>query len=141
MRDVTIVWGGPFGTSENIPSMFIGAVGLYLIEYHSEILYIGKSEDQGGFKRAKDHFRGSKDRIGGCICNGRDENEVYIRVGSLPVGQDRALIADAENLLIYKLQPPCNTTLKDKYYGRNLHIINEGDISTSLLKDIVVHVD
>jgi len=141
MRDVTFVWEGPFGTSENIPSMFIGAVGLYLIEYHSEILYIGKSEDQGGFKRVKDHFRAGKDRIGRCICNGRDENEVYIRIGSLPVGQNRALIADTENLLIYKLQPPCNIMLKDKYNGGYLHIINEGDIPTSLPKDIVIFVD
>jgi len=132
MRDISIIWEGPFRTSERIPAFLRAAVGLYLIEGHSDILYVGKSEKQGGFKRAKDHFRGTKDKPGRCICNGRDESEINLWIGYLPVGQDRSLISEAETLLIYKLQPQCNDTLKGRYYGGDLRIKNEGDLPPKL---------
>lgn len=85
VEQLKIVWEKPFKFSSKIPAKLCGAVGLYLFEKDSKIFYVGKAEEQGAFKRAKDHFRGQMDSVGKCIIkesNAKDKNQVFGLVGS-----------------------------------------------------------
>jgi hypothetical protein len=142
LEKLTIVWEKPFKFSEKIPPNLRGAVGLYLLEKDSRVLYIGKAEDQGGFKRAKDHLRGQMDHTGICLIqetNAKDKNEISIWAGWLEQGENPVLIDSAERLLTWKLNPPCNRTNRRKYPNQSLVLINSGDKPDFLPSEISSH--
>jgi len=94
---------------------------------------VGKAEKQGAFKRAKDHLRGQMDSKGKCImkeADARNKDQVNIWVGWLEVGENALLIDDAEKLLIWYFDPPCNKSNKGEYNGRHILLINEGNVPT-----------
>lgn len=132
-EQLRIVWEKPLKYSQKIPAKLIGAQGFYLLEKDSKVFYVGKAEEQGGFKRAKDHFRGQMDSVGRCVmekANAKDKEQINILAGWLEQGEDTNLIGDAEKLLIWYFDPPCNKTNKGKYSGCPLILINEGAIPT-----------
>lgn len=139
MDKLVLSWEGPFKFNERVPSHLIAAVGLYLLECNSRIFYVGKAETQGGFKRAKDHLRGYMDSTAKCVfekANVQNKDEINIWVGYTEEEKLTPLIDDAENLLIYDRNPPCNKTDREKYDGRSLHIINKGDYPKDLPSEI-----
>jgi len=133
MEQVVLKWKGPFGTRDRMPEELKGWPGLYLIAYDSEILYVGKAETEGAFKRAKDHFRGQRDNTGRWILNRRDESRIHIWITARSWDD---LISDAEKLLIFRLNPRANVNHVDKYNGRVLNIINEGAYPAKLSSHI-----
>lgn len=132
MRKLILNWDGPFGSMDSIPKGFRGWPGIYLIEVESEILYIGKAETEGAFRRAKDHFRGQGDSTGKWILGQRDESKIRIWIA---VKDWDEMLSDAEKLLISILKPRANITHVKKYNGKPLHIINKGKYPTSLPKE------
>ena len=139
MAKLTIVWEKPYTVNDRIPSRLVGAVGLYIFEVNSKVLYIGKSEEQGGFKRAKDHFRGQMDKTGKCIIekSGKGKECIKIHAGWLEEGEDRYLIDDAEKLFIWHFNPPCNKTCRELYQGNPLMVTNEGEIPNWLPGELI----
>lgn len=130
MEQLVLNWNGPFKLDQRIPVHLVGAIGLYLCECDSKIVYVGKAETQGAFKRLKDHFRGIMDSTGKCVLThtkNKSKSEINIWVGWIEEGEPRELINDAEELVVYRLQPPCNRTYLDKYGGSPLHIKNRGN--------------
>jgi hypothetical protein len=137
MEKLTIVWEKPFKFSQRIQR--VGVIGVYLFEVGSKIYYVGKAEEQGGFKRAKDHLRGQMDSVGKCVFEkaGIDnKDEINICPGWIEEGQDKLLINDAEKLLTWLLDSSCNKTNRGKYKGRSLHIKNEGDLPPGLPPEV-----
>ena len=130
MENLTLVWEKPYKVIDKIPSKLVGAIGLYIFEVDSKILYIGKSENQGGFKRAKDHLRGQMDETGKCSIETSQKSKdcINIYAGWLEVGENRYLISQAEKLLIWYFDPPCNKTFRGSFQGNQLTVINEGEI-------------
>ena len=121
MEKLTIVWEKPFKFSERIPPNLIGANGVYMLEVGSKIYYVGKAEEQGGFKRAKDHLRGQMDKTGRCVLEKtqtKNRDEISILAGWIDDDQNRLLIDAAERLLIWYCDSPCNRTNRGKYEGQ-----------------------
>jgi hypothetical protein len=133
MDQMVLTWKGFFGTRTSIPDELKRWPGLYLIEYNSEILYVGKTETEGAFKRAKDHFRGQGDSTGRWILQGRDEAQIRIWVTARSWDE---LVCNAEKLLIFRLNPCANVNHIDNYDGKPLRIINEGKYPPRLEKQI-----
>lgn len=133
MEQIVLTWKGPFGIRSSIPEEMKGCPGLYLIEYDSEILYVGKAETEGAFRRAKDHFRGQGDSTGRWILQGRDESQIHIWVAMRSWDE---LISNAEQLLICRCNPRANVNHVDKYDGKTLRIINEGNYPGELDRQI-----
>ena len=143
MERLTIVWEKPFKFSERIPPNLIGVIGIYILEVGSRICYIGKTEEQGGFKRAKDHFRGQMDSTGKCVLERtptKNRDEINIWAGWIEYGQNRLLIDAAERLLIWFSNPPCNRTNRRIYEGPSLLIANKGFLPIFLPPEISVRV-
>jgi len=139
MEQFTLNWEGPFKFHEPVPPFLNAAVGLYLLECNSRIFYVGKAETQGGFRRAKDHLRGYMDSTGKCVfekANVKNKDEINIWIGWIEEEKLAPLISDAEKLLIYDRDPPCNKTNREKYEGHPLHIINKGDYPKNLPSEI-----
>jgi hypothetical protein len=122
-------WRGPFSVKDSIPEELKWWPGFYLIECDSQILYVGIAESEGAFKRAKDHFRGQGDETGRWICQGREASKIHIWVAAR--GWDDQS-SDLEKLLIFRLNPPANVNHVDKYEGKPMCIINEGDCPAKL---------
>jgi hypothetical protein len=117
----------------------IGAIGVYVLEAGSKIYYIGKAEEQGGFKRAKDHLRGQMDSTGRCIVEKletKSKDEVNIWAGWIEEGQNKLLIDDAEKLLTWFYDSTCNKTNRGKYNGCSLLLKNEEDLPPGLSPEI-----
>lgn len=130
-EQLRIVWEKPFKYSQKIPAKLIGAQGIYLLEKDSKVFYVGKAEEQGGFKRAKDHFRGQMDTVGRCVmkeANAKDKDQINVWVGWLEFGENALLIDGAEKLLTWYFNPSCNKSNKGEYAGRPLLLINEGNV-------------
>jgi hypothetical protein len=130
MEKLTMVWEKPFKFSEDIPKNLKAVVGLYMLEKDSKVFYVGKSEEQGGLKRAKDHLRGQMDKVGRCVvkkANAKDRDQINIWAGWIEQGENASLIDDAEKLLIWHFDSTCNETNRQKYNGQPLLLINEGD--------------
>ena len=139
MEQLTLNWEGPFKINQRMPSHLIGAIGLYLCECDSKIVYVGKAETQGAFKRLRDHFRGQMDSTGKCVLSkARDKRKSNINnwVGWIEEGEPSELIDDAEQLMIYRLQPPCNRNHLVKYEGSPLLIKNKGNHPKDLPEEI-----
>jgi len=143
MEQLVLNWDGPFKLDQRIPVHLVGAIGLYLCECDSKIVYVGKAETQGAFKRLKDHFRGIMDSTGKCVLKHtrtKNKSEINIWVGWIEEGESRELINDAEKLVIYKLNArgrvPCNRTYSDKYRGRSLHLRNRGKYPKDLPEEL-----
>ena len=119
MDNITLNWEEfSFKESELIPNFLQGAQGLYLIKYYAEpISYVGLAKEDGAFKRAKDHFRGSMDSTGICILKGRVKNKITFWIAWIEQGENIEPLEDAEKLLIFKLQPRCNIKNRNKYSG------------------------
>jgi hypothetical protein len=131
MEKLTIVWEKPFKFSERIPPNLKGAIGVYILEVGSEICYVGKAEEQGGFRRAKDHLRGQMDWAGRCVLektNAYDKDEINIWPGWIEEGENKLLVDEAEKLLTWFCNPNCNRTNRGKYNGGSLRIKNDGDL-------------
>ena len=136
MEQIEIEWDGPFTIEQEVSKEHFGAVGLYIIEYNSCIIYIGKAETEGAHHRARNHFSGSTDRIGNRIRMNRGEKKLHIWVGIILEERYRNLISTAEQLLIYKLQPTCNKNHRDEYKGEPSLILNKGHRPKELPKKI-----
>ena len=114
-------------------------IGVYVLEIGSKVYYVGKAEEQGGFKRAKDHLRGQMDSVGRCIiekASTKNKDDVNIWPGWIEEGQNKLFIDDAEKLLTSFYGSPCNKTNKEKYNGRPLYLNNEGDLPPGLSPEI-----
>jgi hypothetical protein len=139
MEKLLLNWDGPFRFHERISSIFIGAIGLYVLEHNSTIYYVGKTEEHGGIKRAKDHLRGQMDKIGRCVfekAGAKNKNEINIWFGWIDEEKARPLINDGEKLLIYDCDPECNDKYRGKYQGGPVRIINRGNYPPSLHPEI-----
>jgi hypothetical protein len=139
MEEIVLNWRGAFKFHTPIPSNLNAAVGLYLLEYNSRILYVGKAKDQGGFKRAKDHLRGYMDSTGRCAIEEagvKSKDEINLWIGWIEEDRALSLIDDAEKLLTFDRDPPCNKTNRGAYEGRPLHIKNIGSYPSSMPSEI-----
>ncbi|MGD0072367.1 MAG: GIY-YIG nuclease family protein [Candidatus Bathyarchaeia archaeon] len=139
MEKLTIVWEKPFKFSQRIPSNLIGVIGVYVLEVGSQIYYVGKAEEQGGFKRAKDHLRGQMDSVGRCVFEKagiNNKDEVNIWAGWIEEGQNKLWVDDAEKLLTWFYDSTCNKTNRGKYNGCSLHLKNEDNLPPHLLPEI-----
>ena len=121
MKKIVIYWEGPFNPTDPIPNNLRGVPGIYLIECDSEILYIGKSEMNGAFKRAKDHFRDQGDTIGRWIIEQKDKSIISLWIGFTESNEDIFLI---EKFLINHYQPSANLNYINRYNREKLEIIN-----------------
>jgi hypothetical protein len=140
---IILNWEGPFKINEHIPKHLIGAVGIYVFECDSSVVYVGKAETQGAFKRLKDHFRGDMDHTGKCVMahlGNTNKDKVNIWLAWMEEEKAALLIGDAEKLVIFNRNPSCNRTNREKYDGKPLHIINVGNHPKELPKEIHSHV-
>lgn len=111
-----IDWAGPFKMVEPTPRKWYGVIGLYAIEYDSKVIYIGKAEYQGAVKEARSH-RGLCERCLRKMGGAWDATTALIYIGTVSEDQDTGMIDHAENLLLYKMQPPCNTQRRERFSG------------------------
>jgi hypothetical protein len=137
MEEFTLFWEQGFKLSEPTRLDMRGIIGLYAIEYDSRVVYIGKAETEGAIKEARSHGiyekRLKEQRMQW------DKNQALIYVGTVPQDQKSGLIDDAEKLLIFKLQPPCNKQRKKRYSGiKPFQVINEGNKPTELPRQIQI---
>ena len=133
MKQVVIYWDGPFKYTDSIPSHLRGVPGIYIIECDSEIMYIGKSETKGAFKRAKDHFRGQGDSTGRWIIERKGKSEIMLWIGFTESSENISL---AERFMIYHFQACANLNHIEKYEGEPLEIINNGKYPKNINKKI-----
>ena len=129
MKQIVIYWEGPFKYTDSIPYHLRGVPGIYIIECDSEIMYIGKSETNGAFKRAKDHFRGQGDSTGRRIIERKDKSKIMLWIGFIELYEDIFL---TERYMIYKLKPNANLNHIKKYENVPLKIINEGKLPINI---------
>jgi len=125
METLRFRWYGPYRLDDAIDFREGSDYGLYAItriwgNFPERLLYIGMTYWQDFGKRLSQHYR---DWLG-------DARGVRVRFGYLMLqpGQrmSYARIRDAENLLIWCLEPPENTQGVRTYSGRNLRVINSG---------------
>ena len=133
MKQIDIYWEGPFKYNDSIPYHLRGVPGIYIIDCDSEIMYIGKSETNGAFKRAKDHFRGQGDSTGRWIIERKDESEIMLWIGFTESNEDISL---AERYMINHFQPSANLNYIEKYEGEPLEIMNHGKFPKNINKKI-----
>jgi hypothetical protein len=133
-KQLFLDWCGPLEIKHVIPYYRQKTPGLYIIEFDSEILYVGKS-DETAHKRAKDHFRGQGDSTGRWILDQYGEAKIKLWVG---ITGWSPRISDAEWLLIDRLGfPPANVDYRDTpYSGAPLVIFNKGKIPEKLTSKI-----
>lgn len=149
--ELELEWRGPYGLNIETPSCMQGLHGLFANLYDSEIIYIGRSSGKYYlFQESKYRYRSLKRgliRLG--VLKGPlepiDQNEMARiaedhckkYVGILWDESKLQYLKDAENLMIFKIKPKGNDTLKSRYRGITLFkLINRGVALTSLgLKD------
>jgi len=125
MEQIILDWEGPFKLTEPTPRKKYGRIGLYAVEYNSQIIYIGKAEYQGAIKEARSHgFYEKRLKEVGIMW---DSTQALVYIGTVSQDQISPRIDDAENLLIYKIQPPCNKKRRKRCRGvEPFRVINNG---------------
>jgi hypothetical protein len=91
-----------------------------------ELLYIGQAFDQTLRERIPQEHDAYK-----CVFDYQQDSDkdILVKIGYIKestVQKTTQLFDDVECCLIYCNQPLCNTLCKEKYTGRDLHIINTG---------------
>lgn len=136
MGQIVLDWTGPLIMMEPTPRKWYGVIGLYAIEYDSNIIYLGKAECQGAIKEARSH-RGLCEKRLKELGTPWDAARAMIYVGTVSEDQQASIIDHAENLLIYKIQPSCNRQLRERYTGEEpFLVVNNGQRPKGLPKQI-----
>jgi len=96
-----------------------------------KLLYIGETYSQIFSKRLQQHKREWFHEYEGV--------KMAVSFGTIVLSKGRKfsqqIVFDIERILIHKLIPPCNTSGKRGYKGRDIIVINTGD--TGLLPSVV----
>jgi len=126
MEQIILDWEGPFKLTEPTPRKQYALIGLYAVEHNSKIIYIGKAEYQGTIKEARSHgFYEKRLKEVGIVW---DRTRALVYIGTVSQDQISPRIDDAENLLIYKIHPPCNKKGHKRYSGvEPFRVINNGN--------------